>query len=111
MKLLIDANLSWRLVGLLKFEFEGITHVIQTGLQENASDTTIWNFAHQNNYSIITNDDDFYLLSLTKGFPPKIILLRTGNQSTNYIAQILIKHKNEINIFLESKEYGVLEIY
>jgi predicted nuclease of predicted toxin-antitoxin system len=111
MKLLIDANLSWRLVNLLGVEFNGITHITQVGLQENSSDTTIWNFAHQNNYSIITSDDDFYLLSLTKGFPPKIILLRTGNQSTNYIAQILIKHKNEIINFLDNKEYGVLEIY
>lgn len=111
MKLLIDANLSWRLVGLLKAEFPEITHVIHTGLQESSSDTSIWNYAHQNNYSIITNDDDFYLLSLSKGFPPKIVLLRTGNQSTKYMAEILTKHKNEIKTFLDNKEYGVLEIY
>ena len=93
MKLLIDANLSWRLVDLLRSEFTEITHVIHTGLAENAADTTIWNHAHQNNYSILTNDDDFFLLSLSKGFPPKIILLRTGNQSTKYIAEVLTKHK------------------
>jgi predicted nuclease of predicted toxin-antitoxin system len=48
---------------------------------------------------------------MDKGFPPKIILLRTGNQSTKYIAGILSKHKNEIIDFLANEEYGVLEIY
>ena len=111
MKLLIDANLSWRLVRLLQPEFEEIIHVINTGLPEASSDTSIWNYAQQNGYSIITNDDDFYLLSLSKGFPPKIILLKTGNQSTKYIAEVLLKHRTEIGDFLNNKEYGVLEIY
>ena len=111
MRLLIDANLSWRLVRLLKNDFPEITHVINTGLQEYSSDTVIWNYAAQNQYGIITNDDDFYLLSLSKGFPPKVILLKTGNQSTKYIAEILIKHKADIESFLSSDEYGVLEIF
>ncbi len=111
MKLLIDANLSWRLVGLLQNNFAQITHVINTGLNESSTDTVIWNYAQQNHYSIITNDDDFYLLALAKGFPPKIILLKTGNQSTKYIAEILVKHKTEIENFMANEEYGVLEIY
>ena len=50
---------------------------------------------------------------MSKGFPPKIILLKTGNQSTRYIASILIKHKAEISQFITSteSEYGVLEIF
>ena len=110
-KLLIDANLSWRLVNLLKAEYPDIRHIIHTGLEQAASDTIIWEYARQNDYNIITNDEDFYLLSLSKGFPPKIILLRTGNQSTSYIAGILSKHKSEIIDFIANKEHGVLEIY
>jgi predicted nuclease of predicted toxin-antitoxin system len=110
-KLLIDANLSWRLVSLLKTEYPDITHIIHTGLEEAASDTVIWRYAQLNDYSIITNDEDFYLLALSKGFPPKIVLLRTGNQSTKYIADILSKHKTEIVEFISHQEYGVLEIY
>ena len=111
MKLLIDANLSWRLVSLLKAEFSEIEHVSNIGLGVSPSDTRIWNYAQQNGYSIISNDEDFYLLALNKGFPPKIILLRTGNQGTRYIAGILSKHKAEINDFIVLEEYGVLEIY
>ena len=111
MKLLIDANLSWRLVNLLKDHFAEITHVVNTGLQESSSDTLIWSYAKENDYSIITNDDDFYLLALSKGVPPKIILLKTGNQSTRYVTEILIKHKQEIADFILNEEYGVLEIF
>ena len=44
-KLLLDADLSRRLVGLLKGEFEEITHIIYNGFEVNAPDTSIWNFA------------------------------------------------------------------
>jgi predicted nuclease of predicted toxin-antitoxin system len=113
MKLLIDANLSWRLVNILKNDFPEIIHVTNTGLADASADKLIWEYAMKNNYSIVTNDEDFYLLSISKGFPPKIILLKTGNQSTRYIATILIKHKSEISDFVSTieSEYGVLEIY
>jgi predicted nuclease of predicted toxin-antitoxin system len=59
---------------------------------------------------IVTNDEDFIYLSTFKGFPPKVLLLRTGNQSRKFIEQILINMKNQIQIFVESSEYGVLEL-
>jgi predicted nuclease of predicted toxin-antitoxin system len=111
MKLLLDANLSWRLVRLLKSEFPEITHITNKGLNESSSDIAIWEYARRNNYSIVTNDEDFYLLALSKGFPPKIIILRMGNQSTKFAAEVLIKHKAEISDFVNHEEYGVLEIY
>ncbi len=46
-----------------------------------------------------------------KGFPPKIILLRTGNQSNQYIEMILIKHGTAIQALVDSAEYGLLEIF
>jgi len=110
-RLLIDANLSWRLTAILKDEFTEIIHVDHTDLEEASSDNNIWKYAQLNGYSIITNDEDFYLLAMDKGFPPKIILLRTGNQSTKYIAGIIVKHKTEIIDFLDNEEYGVLEIF
>ena len=110
-KLLIDENLSWRLVSLLKGDFHEIEHVANTKLGESSSDTSIWEYARKHKYGIVTNDEDFYLLAMNKGFPPKIILLRTGNQSTKYISSILSKHKTEIIDFIAHEEYGVLEIY
>lgn len=48
---------------------------------------------------------------MQKGFLPKIILLRTGNQSTAFLAEVLIKHAEEIEQFISHEEYGILELY
>jgi predicted nuclease of predicted toxin-antitoxin system len=111
MKLLLDANISRRLTTKLKIHFEDCFHVDHIGLIIPAKDIEIWNYALVNNLIIVTNDDDFLNLSNVKGFPPKIVLLRTGNQSNSYIEDLLIKHKNTIETFYMSDENGVLEIF
>lgn len=79
MKLLLDANLSWRLVERLKPQFADCVHVDRTGLAVPAKDLEIWIYALQHDFIIVTNDDDFLDLARVKGFPPKVVLLRTGN--------------------------------
>jgi predicted nuclease of predicted toxin-antitoxin system len=111
MILLLDANLSWRLTNLLKPYFDEVWHIESVDLQKPAIDIEIWEFARLHHTIIVTNDDDFYKLSILKGFPPKVVVLRIGNQSTQYIAQILIKHLQDISSFYESNEYGLLEIF
>ena len=60
---------------------------------------------------IVTNDDDFINLLNFKGYPQKIILLRTGYQSNNFIEVLLIKHKEDIKSFYYNSEIGLLEIF
>ena len=109
MNLLLDANLSWRLVQTLKPYCVDIWHVNSINPHQPLKDTEIWEIAKQRHAIIVTNDDDFYKLSILKGFPPKVVVLRTGNQSRNYLAEILIKHIPDIQN-LEVSEYGLLEI-
>ena len=111
MKLLLDANISWRLANKLKVHFEDCIHVDYIGLETPATDTAIWNFALAANLVIVTNDEDFLNFSNIKGFPPKIVLLRTGNQSNSYIEELLIKHKTDIEQLYHSDDYGVLELF
>ncbi len=111
MKLLLDANLSWRLTIKLKDHFEDCFHVDQIGLKNPATDNQIWQYAHAHGLIIVTNDIDFQNLLNFKGFPPKIILLKTGNQSNKHLEFILVKHKEEIQSFYENAEIGLLEIF
>ena len=111
MKLLLDANLSWRLLDLIMDYFPGSVHVEQTGLNNPAKDIHVWDYARKNEFIILTNDDDFLELSLLKGVPPKVILLRIGNQKTKNVANILIRQVEKIDSFSQSEDYGVLEIY
>lgn len=111
MKLLIDANLSWRLVRILQEKGFECLHVEQTGLPIPASDRMIWRFAKENSLIIVTSDEDFLNLMNLSGFPPKVLLLKTGNQSTAYLAEIILKHKKDIEELFVSPETGLLEIY
>ncbi|MDR0863940.1 MAG: DUF5615 family PIN-like protein [Candidatus Symbiothrix sp.] len=110
LKLLLDANLSWRSVSVLKNHFEDCFHVDSIGLKIPAKDTEIWKYAKAHDLLIVTNDEDFLNLSLIKGFPPKIILLKTGNQNRKLIEDLLIRERAQIVEFLFSNEYGILEI-
>jgi len=108
--LLLDANLSWRSVELLKHYYDNCFHVDDIGLPVPAKDIEIWDYARENGTLIVTNDEDFLHLSVLKGFPPKVLLLRTGNQSRQFVEQILIDTKDQIKAFAELSEYGVLEL-
>jgi predicted nuclease of predicted toxin-antitoxin system len=109
MKLLLDANLSWRSVPVLAQCFGECAHVNTVGLPLPPSDSQIWEYATKNNFSIVTQDTDFLNFLETGGYPPKLILLRTGNISRQEAETILIKAKPLI-VELHQKELGLLEI-
>jgi predicted nuclease of predicted toxin-antitoxin system len=109
MKILLDANISYKLVNELKPIFEECDHVDLIGLDVPAQDIDIWKFAQNNGHIIITKDGDFLNLLELKGFPPKIVLLKTGNNSSKALMELLIKIKPMIEE-LEKNEYGLLEI-
>lgn len=67
MKLLLDQNISHRLVHNLQDTVPELTHVKFEGLQD-AEDHEIWDFAKLNDYAIITFDADFNELQTIKGF-------------------------------------------
>lgn len=110
MFLLLDANISWRLIPHLKPFFSDVRHVERIELNQPAKDSAIWEYAKVNDAIIITSDSDFYKLSVLHGFPPKVVILKTGNQSNSYLLEVLIKHTSDIHNLYSSSEYGLLEI-
>jgi predicted nuclease of predicted toxin-antitoxin system len=110
MKILLDANISWKLVNILKTAFDDCAHVDLIGLGTPADDKSIWNYALNNGYIIVTKDNDFLDLLELNGFPPKVVLLKTGNNSSKALADLLTNAKSKIED-MENNEYGLLEIY
>lgn len=110
MNLLLDANLSWRLIKKLEPTYNEVFHANQIGLTIPPSDIEIWKWAKLNNSIIVTNDDDYYYLMLQKGFPPKIILLRTGNLNTSKTATLLMNNHLKIKLWDKNNTFGILEI-
>lgn len=103
MKLLFDQNISRRIIKKLPYIFSECMQVNHVGLKD-CDDIDIWNYARDNDYTIVTFDSDFYDLSLVNGWPPKIIWLRTGNLTTSGIAQLLKNKQEAIEDFINSKE-------
>ncbi|AFZ14875.1 hypothetical protein Cri9333_4073 [Crinalium epipsammum PCC 9333] len=110
MKLLFDQNLSPRLINRLADIYPDSQHVYSIGLDQ-ADDRSLWEYARQNNFTVVTRDSDFSELSILRGFPPKVIWIRRGNCSTNQIEEILRSHNGEIRQFNEDPNLGILALY
>ncbi len=111
MNLLFDANISWRIIKILNSYFPNIKHAKDIEIVQPAKDIDIWSFCKHNNYTIITHDDDFEKIVLTKGSPPKAIILKTFNKNTLELSNLIINKKQEIEDFILNKEQSILEIF
>jgi predicted nuclease of predicted toxin-antitoxin system len=111
MKLLIDENISFRLIAHIASAFPNTQHVKDLGLI-HANDTTIFKKARTIGFdAIITMDDDFQNILLVQGAPPKIIWMRTGNCSTLFLAQTILNNSELIQSFVDDPNLDSLEIF
>jgi predicted nuclease of predicted toxin-antitoxin system len=106
-KLLLDENLSRRLIRRIDDLFPGSVHVSGVGLLQ-APDTAVWEYARANNLSIVTADADFYELATTSGPPPKVIWLRGCDYPTAQAEELMRGQVIRIIEFLEEPERAVL---
>jgi len=95
-RLLLDNNLSPRLVDSLTDLYPDSTHVRALGLQR-ASDQEIWNHAKAASYVIVSKDSDFHQRSFLYGAPPKVIWIRRGNCRTDEMAELIRRNKLAID--------------
>jgi len=109
MNLLFDQNLSFKVAIKIRDLFPNAKHISDLRFS-NFSDIEIWEFAKDNDYSIVTFDSDFIDISNLNGFPPKIIWLRIGNTSTESVVDRLKKETEVIKEFLSNKDLAFLEI-
>ncbi len=110
MKLLLDQNLSPRLVRRLADLYPNSIHVMEVRL-DRSLDREVWDYARQNDYIIVTKDVDFSEFSILQGFPPKVIWIRRGNCSTQGIETILRENVESIKTMNEDANTGILELF
>ncbi|MAO63484.1 MAG: hypothetical protein CL666_00640 [Balneola sp.] len=113
MSLLLDQNISFRVVNNLKDHFPELTHVSNCDLL-NTEDEQIWEYAKEHSHTIVTFDSDFYDLQTLRGFPPKLIWLRFGNTITEEMISFFTENYETMLEFTDSAEFsdvGCLEFY
>lgn len=109
MKLLFDQNISYKIVKKLSDIYPEAKQVRELGI-EGFTDREIWEYAKQENFMIVTFDADSYHFSLIWNHPPKIIWIRSINQTTEVIEILLRKHQIDIDIFNTNQSLSCLEL-
>jgi predicted nuclease of predicted toxin-antitoxin system len=108
-KLLLDQNLSPRLVRTLEAVYPGSSHVRIVGLRD-ADDAVVWEFAREHDFIIVSKDSDFHQRSFVFGFPPKVIWIRRGNCPTQDIEKVFAEHQSSILEFCEDDVHAFLAL-
>lgn len=109
MKLLLDENLSRRLVPFLLHDYPDSSQVVLLGM-ESAKDKEVWHKTKEDGYVIVTRDADFQELSLVWGQPPKVIRLKTLNQSRAATLKVLLDNREVIIESLIDRDLASVEI-
>jgi predicted nuclease of predicted toxin-antitoxin system len=97
-KLLLDENLSTRILSEVLDLYPGSSHVGLLGLSQT-SDSIIWEQAKRSSFCIVSKDSDFQQRSLLFGAPPKVIFLKLGNCPTQRIVAVLRGNETVITAF------------
>ena len=100
--------LGWLASGMTPAEiiedFPELTH-------EDMSDSEIWAYAREHDFIIVSKDSDFVDWSALSGQPPKVILLKTGNQPWRTTAQMLIDHREQLESALITANAAGVDLY
>ena len=107
MKLLLDENISQRLVVLLSSTYPDCTHV-ELILERGGSDTSVWEYARVNGCVIVSKDNDFRQRAFVLGPPPKVIWLNIGNARTSAVVALLTANLERIERFCDDPFEGLL---
>jgi predicted nuclease of predicted toxin-antitoxin system len=109
LKLLFDQNLSHRLPAIFAHAFPGSSQVRLLGL-DTADDRTIWKYAAEHDFCIVTLDGDFAELSGLSGHPPKVVWLRCGNRPTAFIERLIREHSLRVLTLAVADDIDLIEI-
>ena len=107
MKLLLDENLSRRLVPRLSELYPGSAHLSTFGLLARP-DREIWAFAQREGFIIVSTDSDFYALATALGPPPKVVWLRRWTHPTRDAEFVLRRDAIRLAEFAADADLGFL---
>lgn len=110
MKLLLDQNLSHRMVKSLN-EFYPESNQVSLLDMGEADDKVILDYAKKHQYTIVTLDVDFHEYSLLWEGPPLIIWLKCGNQPRKVVLEKLLKNREVIERSANDDDVWCVEIY
>ena len=110
MKLLFDHHLSPTLVARLGEIFPASNHVWYLGLHD-VPDVTVWLYAREHGFIVVSKDADFSEISMELGYPPKLVWLRIKNWSTDDIDELIRTSYSRIAELHNTADRGILVLF
>ena len=109
MKLLLDENLSRRLVPGLQARFAGSSQVALLGL-ERATDAQLCEYAAAHSFVLCSKDDDFHRLVAARRYRPKLVHLALGNAGNDRVLAALLSAAERLEAALADPGVGVVVV-
>lgn len=109
MKLLLDENLSRRLVPALQARFPGSSQVALLGM-ERATDAELCEHAEQHGFVICSKDDDFQRLVAARAYRPRLVLVALGNVGNDAVLAALLAAADRLQRAFDDPATGVVMI-
>ena len=106
MKLLLDENLSRRILPELQQRFPGSSQVALLGL-ERATDAQLCEYAADNGFVLVSKDEDFHALVVARAYQPKLIRLALGNASNEQVLTALLDAADRLELAFAQSDVGV----
>ena len=107
MKLLLDENLSDRIISRVADLFPDSTHIKAVGLRE-ADDFVVWEWAKKHGFTIVSKDTDFRQRAIVFGHPPNVHMATRRDCQTGLITNLLRSRYQVIRQFIESETESLL---
>ncbi|MEI6184220.1 MAG: DUF5615 family PIN-like protein [Bacteroidota bacterium] len=108
MKFLVDANLPFKLVLLLRSKQLDVIHTDNLPQKEFTTDQAIRKVSLDENRIVITKDADFLDSHLIRGIPSKLIFIATGNISNKLLLSLIDKYFDTIMQLFD--HYDLIEL-
>jgi predicted nuclease of predicted toxin-antitoxin system len=108
-KLLLDENLSRRLLPALQARFPGTSQLALLGL-ERATDAQICEYAAQHDFVGCSKDDDFQRLVAARGYRPRLVHLALGNVSNDAVLAAVLAAADRLHLAFDDPATGVVVI-
>ena len=109
LRLHFDQNLSPQLVHRLRDLQPGAMHVFDIGLHTR-DDAYIWEYARDQDLTIVSKDTDFRHRSASYGQPPKVIWIGLGNCTTEDVAALFQQRHTEVLEFSTNVDGALLAL-
>jgi predicted nuclease of predicted toxin-antitoxin system len=108
-KLLLDENLSRRLVPALQAQFPGSSQVALLGL-ERSTDAQLCDYAALHGFVLCSKDDDFHRLVAARNYRPRLIHLAMGNAGNDAVLATLLAAAERLRRAFDDPATGVVVI-